>query len=235
MLEVLPLALASAVDPVLIASVAVMLSRRRAASLLVAYLVAGAAVSVGAGVLILFALGKAGLGGGTGAAESPGIDVGAGAALLIVAVVIATGVGRRVVAIASVRRRDVRGSAPGAAPVRAEKPSLRDRVRAAESPWIAALAGVAWGVPGAFYLAALALIARSGVATASAVVTIVAFNLVMFALVELPLLAFFIAPGRTRAAVQRISAVASTHRRTLAAGISGAAGTYLLGRGFGLF
>jgi hypothetical protein len=238
MLEVAPLALASAVDPVLIAAVAVMLSRRRAASLLVAYLVGGAAVSVGAGVLILFALGKAGFGAGTGTVESPGIDLGAGAALLIVAVVIATGAGRRAVAIASVRRRrrrDVPGSETGAAPARPEKPSLRDRVRSVESPWIAALAGVAWGVPGAFYLAALALITRSGVAAANAIVTIVAFNLVMFAPVELPLLAFFIAPDRTRAAVQRISAAASSHRRALAAGIAGAAGTYLLGRGFGLF
>jgi hypothetical protein len=235
MLEVAPLALASAVDPVLIAAVAVMLSRRKAASLLVAYLVGGAAVSVGAGVLILFALGKAGLGAGTGTVESPGIDVGAGAALLILAVVIATGAGRRAVAIASVRRRDGRGSESGAGPARPEKPSLRERVRSVESPWIAALAGVAWGVPGAFYLAALALIARSGVAAANAIVTIVAFNLVMFGPVELPLLAFFIAPDRTRAAVQRISAVASSHRRTLAAGIAGIAGTYLLGRGFGLF
>jgi hypothetical protein len=67
------------------------------------------------------------------------------------------------------------------------------------------------------------------------VVTIVAFNLVMFAPVELPLLAFFIAPDRTRAAVKRISAVASSHRRTLAVGIAGAAGIYLLGRGVGLF
>lgn len=234
MLEVAPLALASAVDPVLIAAVAVMLSRRRAARLLVAYLVGGAAVSVGAGVLILFALGKAGVGAGTGTVESPGIDVGAGVALLFVAVMIATGAGRRAVAIVNVRRR-IPGSGSGAVPGRAEKPSLRDRVRSVESPWIAALAGVAWGVPGAFYLAALALIARSAVAAANAVVTIVAFNLVMFAPVELPLLAFFIAPDRTRAAVKRISAVASSHRRTLAVGIAGAAGIYLLGRGVGLF
>jgi hypothetical protein len=186
-------------------------------------------------VLILFVLGRAGLGAGTGGAESPGIDLGAGAALLLVAVVIATGAVPRALAIANGRRRDVPGSEPDVASTRAAKPSLLGRVRSVESPWIAALAGVAWGVPGAFYLAALALIARSGTATSNAVVSIVAFNLVMFALVELPLAAFFFAPDRTRAGVQKISAVASSHRRTIAACIAGAAGAYLLGRGVGLF
>jgi Sap, sulfolipid-1-addressing protein len=106
MLELAPLALASAVDPVLIASVAVMLSRGSPAKQLVAYLVGGAGVSVGAGVLIVLALGRAGLGVGSGGGESTAVDEGAGVTLLITAIVVATGVGRRFAARVKVGRLD---------------------------------------------------------------------------------------------------------------------------------
>jgi hypothetical protein len=230
MLELVPLALASAVDPVLIAAVAVMLSRGSPANLLVAYLVGGAGVSVGAGVLVLLVLGTVGVGLGSSGGESSGVDMAAGGVLLAVAIVAATGLDRRVVASAKVRGRDGSHSGPGQG-----KRSLLDRVRSVESPWVAWLAGVAWGVPGAFYLAALALIARSGAATTEAVAAIVVFNLVMFALVEVPLVAFLVAPDPTRAMVQRFSNWMSAHRRAIVADSAGAVGLYLLVKTLGVF
>jgi hypothetical protein len=225
MLEIVPLALASAIDPILIASVAVMLSRDSPARLLVAYLAGGAGVSVAAGVLVVLALGVAGT--GSGAGESPTVDGIAGAGLLVIAVVVSTGLARRVV----VRIEGYRLERAGTVRTRRVRRPLLQRVRAGESPWVAWLAGVAWGVPGAFYLAALALIARSGAATAATVVTIVVFNVLMFALVEVPLVAFLVAPDRTRAAVQRFSSWMTEHRRTIVACGAGAVGVYLVVKG----
>jgi hypothetical protein len=92
-----------------------------------------------------------------------------------------------------------------------------DRARAADSPWVAWLAGVAWGTPGAFYLVALALIANSRDSIAGQIAAILVFNLVMFALVAVPLVAFLVAPDLTRAWIQRASEWTSAHRRAFVA------------------
>ena len=118
MLLTLPLALASAVDPALIAAVAIMLSRRQAARLLVAYLVGGFGISVGVGVVILFVLGRSAFGGDSGNLESPADDIGAGLLLLAIAVVVASGAGARLAAVVKARgrsrvREDRRAADPG--------------------------------------------------------------------------------------------------------------------------
>jgi hypothetical protein len=220
----LPLAAASAIDPLLVASVAVMLSRERALGLLAAYFVGGAAVSVAAGVIVLFVLGQAGLSGGS---VPPGVDVAAGVVLLVFAVVVGSGAGARLLASVRGHRATGAGKGSGGGPAR----SLVDRVRSGDSLWIALLAGAAWGTPGVLYLAGLAVIARSGHATLDQVVAILLFNVVMFALVELPLLAFVVAPGPTRRAVGRFSHWLSAHRRAVVAAIAGGIGVYLLVKG----
>ena len=231
MLLTLPLALASAVDPALIAAVAIMLSRRQAARLLVAYLVGGFGISVGVGVVILFVLGRSAFGGDSGNLESPADDIGAGLLLLAIAVVVASGAGARLAAVVKARGRSHARAKSSDASHEAKRPSLLDRARAADSPWVAWLAGVAWGTPGAFYLAALALIANSSDSIAGQIATILVFNVVMFALVEVPLVAFLIAPDLTRARIQRASEWTSAHRRAFVALVVGALAAYALAKG----
>jgi hypothetical protein len=230
-LQSLPLALASAVDPALIAAVAIMLSRRQPARLLVAYLVGGFGVSVGVGVVILYALGRPAFGGDSGNLGSPADDIGAGLGLLAIAVVVATGAGARLAAVVKARGRSHVRARSSHTSHAAKRPSLLDRARAADSPWVAWLAGVAWGTPGAFYLAALALIASSGDSIAGQIATILVFNLVMFALVEVPLVAFLVAPDVTRARIQRSSEWTRAHRRAVVAVVVGALAAYALVKG----
>jgi hypothetical protein len=230
-LQTLPLALASAVDPALIAAVAIMLSRRRPARLLVAYLAGGFGLSVGVGVVILFVLGRPAVGGDPGNLESPAGDIGAGLVLLAIAVAAATGAGARLAAVATARRLSHARGKPSDASHEAKRPSLLDRARAADTPWVAWLAGVAWGTPGAFYLAALALIASSGGSIARRIATILVFNLVMFALVEVPLVAFLVAPDLTRVRIQRASEWTSAHRRAVVATVAGTLAAYALVKG----
>ena len=230
-LALLPLAIASAVDPALIAAVALMLSRQGAVRLLLAYFVGGLGVSLIGGLLILFALGAAGLGQGSAGSESPGVDIGVGVLLLAVAILAASGVGARQLKDLKARQEARSPGRPRARHGLGRARSVLDRVRSGDSPWVAWLAGVAWGVPGAFYLAALALIARSGEADAGKVGVTLLFNLIMFALVEVPLVAVLIAPDATRSWVRRLSDWMGANRRPLVALIAAALATYLVAKG----
>jgi hypothetical protein len=57
--------------------------------------------------------------------------------------------------------------------------SVQDVLRR-ESPWVAWVAGVAIGMPTAYYLAAIAAILRSGVGTAGQLGGLLVFNLIAF-------------------------------------------------------
>ena len=180
---------------------------------------------------ILFVLGRPAFGGDSGNLASPAGDLGAGLVLLAIAVVVATGGGARLAAVVKARGRSHAGAKSSDASQEAKRTSLLDRARAADSPWIAWLAGVAWGTPGAFYLVALALIANSRDSIAGQIATILVFNLVMFALVEVPLIAFLVAPDLTRARIQRASEWTSVHRRAVASLVVGALAAYALVKG----
>lgn len=65
------------------------------------------------------------------------------------------------------------------------------------SLWPAGVAGLGIALPSVDYLAALAIIAAAAAAPATGVWALVMFNAVAFALVEIPLLAYLVAPRRT--------------------------------------
>ena len=58
-----------------------------------------------------------------------------------------------------------------------------------------------------------------------------AFNVIMFALVEIPLVAYVISPQRARAAVDVFNVWLRDHRRPAAIAVAGAVGIYLVVRG----
>jgi hypothetical protein len=106
-------------------------------------------------------------------------------------------------------------------------PRLRQALEA-ESPWVAWIAGVAIGMPSAYYLAAIAVILKSGGAPATQVAALLVFNLALFAMVWIPLAGYLVAPAATKTRVENLSAWAHTHRRLVIAVVAGLIGAYLI-------
>jgi hypothetical protein len=78
------------------------------------------------------------------------------------------------------------------------------------------------------YLAGLTPLAKLNAPRAANVVAILGFNMIMFALIELPLLGLVLMPERTHALTQKLNDRMTAHRRTLIVIVAGAGGTYLL-------
>ncbi len=97
-----------------------------------------------------------------------------------------------------------------------------------DSVWIAWAAGAVYSVPGAYYLAGLALLAKLGQPTVTNVLAILGFNLIMFALIELPLIGFVLASDGTRSLTEKLNSWMTDHRRMLIVIVAGAGGAYLL-------
>jgi hypothetical protein len=146
------------------------------------------------------------------------IEVVAGA--LLIAVAIAVGLGH---SAQWHPRRKHRPDADGH-----RRPSLQERALGRESLWIAWAAGAAYSAPGAYYLAGLALLAKLNASVATNIVVILAFNVIMFGLIELPLLGLVLLPERTRSLTERFNNWMTAHRRTLIMIVAGAGGAYLL-------
>jgi Sap, sulfolipid-1-addressing protein len=83
-------------------------------------------------------------------------------------------------------------------------------------------------LPGASYLAGLSRIDKLDYPTVETVALVVAFNLIMLALLEIPLLGFVIAPDRTVAAIDRTKVWTSRHRRRAAVTLLTVVGTLLV-------
>jgi hypothetical protein len=90
------------------------------------------------------------------------------------------------------------------------------------SLWIAGAAGLGIALPSLDYLAALAVIMASGGAAATQVGALLTFNVVAFALVEIPLVAYLVAPDRTRALMAALHGwIRARNRREVAALLAG--------------
>jgi len=68
-------------------------------------------------------------------------------------------------------------------------------------------------LPGASYLAGLSRIDKLNHSTAETLLSVVRFNLIMLALLEIPLVCFVIAPDWTPSAIDRARAWISRHAR----------------------
>jgi hypothetical protein len=145
------------------------------------------------------------------------IEVAVGALLIAVAVVAIAG---RTFQWHPRRRRDDAK--------RPQRQTLHERALGRDSLWVAWAAGALYSAPGAYYLAGLALLVKLDQPTATDLLAIVGFNLVMFAFIELPLLGFLLAPARARAITGRFSDWMTRHKRTLITVVAGAGGLYLL-------
>ena len=215
--EVFVIAVVAALDAGLLAAAVVMLGRPRPARQLLAYLIGGMTFSIIVGLLIVFALRGSSVLRGPDKSTRAVIEVAAGALLIVIAAAVVSG--RRVQwHPRRSRKRD------------AEHPrqSLPERALGHDSLWIAWAAGAAYSWPGAEYLAGLALLAKLNASPAANVGAILGFNVVMFALIELPLLGLALLPDRTQALTEKLNTWMTSHRRTLIVIVAGAGGAYLL-------
>jgi Sap, sulfolipid-1-addressing protein len=168
-LTVLLMAVVAGLDPVRIAAVVVILSKKRPVAHLVAYLIGGFLVSLIVGAVIVFVLEGVGVGSGSGIPAE--IEIAVGALALIVAVLVSTGIADKLRSkarqqpVASVGADAATKTASTQAPRRIDElaafqklPAPLQKALKTESVWVAWVAGVAIGMPSAYYLAAIAAI-----------------------------------------------------------------------------
>jgi len=217
--DVFVIAVLAALDAGLLAATVVLLARPRPARQLLAYLVGCMGFSIGIGLVIVLALHGSSVVKHPNPAVSAVIEIAAGALLLVVAVAVV--LGRNAQWRPRRRRQDADADAD-------KRPSLSERALGNDSLWIAWAAGALYSVPGAYYLAGLALLVKLDQSASIDVVAILGFNLVMFAFLELPLLGFLIAPDRARALTERLNQWMTRHKRTLITVVAGVGGLYLL-------
>jgi hypothetical protein len=177
LVTVLVMALAVSVEPFRIGMTVLMLNRPRPALQLLAFLSGGFAMGTTVGLVVLFVFRRVLL--GSPYFTLPKVQILIGVLLLVIAGVVAIDVpgrlGLRSTRLATPARRVLRG----------------------HSLSVAGIAGLSIALPSVDYLAALAVILASGAAALTQVAVLVMFNVVAFALVEIPLLAYLLAPKAT--------------------------------------
>jgi hypothetical protein len=221
-ITVLVMAVAVSLEPFRIGMTVLMLNRPRPTLQLLAFLGGGFVMGTTVGLVVLFALRPRLV--VSADVTLPRVQIAIGLLALLVAAVLAT----RVVARGSVRRA-VAGGPAGVGPQRCSR--IR-HLLTGRSLWVAGAAGLGIALPSIDYLAVLAVILASGAAPMTQVGGLLTFNVVAFALVEIPLLAYLAAPDRTRSVLAAMQdRVRSRRRRAallavvgcvlLAAGIAG--------------
>ncbi len=196
--DVFFLAFLAALYPTLLAAATVMLMMPHPKRLLLGYLLGAAMTSVTLGLVIVFALqdsevlnsGKTTLG--------PGEDIVLGLLALAIGFVLASGRDERLAA-----RRKARKAAKGKLE---EGPPRWQRELGKGSARVTFAVGAVLTLPGATYITALSRIADEELATPLTVLSVLAFNLIMLMLLELPLLSYTFAPEWTPRAIDSAKA-----------------------------
>lgn len=213
LLELLLLACAAAFYPALLAVVIIFLGQPHAKRLLFYFLVGAMLGSVTIGLVAVFALDAASLGSGSRHSLSAGLYIAVGILALYGA------------------RRLFGEPRPKKEKKKKEGPSMTDRVLRHQSRWLVVLLGIVINMPGLWYLIGLKNIALGGYSDPQKVVLVLAFNVVMFAFIELPLIGYFVDPEWTHVKVDAFNAALHRHARRVGAYIALALGLYMIGRG----
>jgi hypothetical protein len=203
--EIILLSLTSAANPTLIAVVTLMLLLPNPKSLMAGYLCGALLISITLGLVIVFAIPHAPAVTTAQHTLSPAADVALGAIALVIAFVLGTDRDQRFEAARRRRRSDKPKTTP-----RWEKALDKGSARTTF------VLGVVLTLPGASYLLALHELKGLDYGPPVNVVVIVAFNIVMLALLELPLAGYLFAPGWTPRAVDRGKVWVSDHWRRFA-------------------
>ena len=212
-------ALLAALNPTLLGATTVMLLLERPKRLLLGYLLGALMTSMTLGLVIVFSLD-----GSTHNAQhtlSPAFDLALGGLLIVLSYAI-RGWGRAGKSERARRRAEAK---------RAKGPPLWQRTLSRGSAWMTFVVGALLTLPGAAYLIGLHNIAEQDAATTATVGMVLAFNVIMLALLELPLIGFVIAPEWTDGAVKRFREWFARNARRLASQVALVVGALLIVRG----
>lgn len=189
------LAFGAAFFPLLLACVAILISRPEPRRLIFAFYLGGVSMSVASGVVVLvvFASGEK-IAGSTASTPHGGVSIVIGAVGLFFAWLLATHRGRALVDRWRARHPRRRP------PKKHEGPSWVERRLSRATVRIAFVVGAAINLPGPFYLLALGDLA-TGHSTVEQVLGILLFNAIMFLLLEVPLIGYLVDPRWTEDAV----------------------------------
>ncbi|OBF28315.1 hypothetical protein A5724_28300 [Mycobacterium sp. ACS1612] len=182
LVTVLVMALAVSVEPFRIGMTVLMLNRPKPALQLLAFLCGGFAMGLTIGLVILFLFRRVLL--GTRHFTLPNVQILIGVVALLAAVFVAVP-----------RLWNLR-------PTRLARPAKQ--LLSGPSLAVAGVAGLGIALPSIDYLAALAVILASGAAAMAQVAVLFMFNVIAFAFIEIPLLAYLLAPQAT---VRRVDAL----------------------------
>ncbi len=207
-ITVLVMAIAMSLEPFRIGMTTVMLNRPRPVMQLLAFLSGGFAMGTTVGLVVLFLFRPRIL--GSAHFSLPKVQIAIGVLTLLVAAVVGTKVlsGRFSRVHAGTRTR---------------------RLLNGRSLWVAGTAGLGIALPSIDYLAVLAVILASGATATTQVGALLMFNVVAFALVEIPLVGYLAAPERTRALMAALQGwLQSRSSRAVAALLAGLGCTLLV-------
>jgi Sap, sulfolipid-1-addressing protein len=224
-LQLLVLALESALYPTLLTAVVILLNQPRRLSLLASYLAGGLTISIGLGLGLIFALKNSGTVHGSRSGLSWTTDLAVGGLALLLAVALATRADARFA-----ERRKAGRSEP-LDPNAEKREPISQRILARGSAPIVFLAALAINLPGASYLVALKDIAAAQHSTGQDIVLVLAFNAIMFLLAEIPLLGLIVDPQRTGELVGRTDRWVSRNGRRIAIGLCLVLSGCLIARG----
>jgi hypothetical protein len=110
-------------------------------------------------------------------------------------------------------------------------PARARRLAYGPSLWVAGVVGLGIALPSVDYLAVLAVIIASGAAATVQLGALLMFIVVAFGLIELPLLAYLVAPDRTRATMAALNDWIQSRRRGEVAALLGGVGAVLIAAG----
>lgn len=205
-ITVVVMAIAVSLEPFRIGMTVLMLNRPRPALQLLAFLTGGFVMAATVGLVVLFLFRPALL--GSAHFTLPKVQIVIGALALLLAALLAIGI----------------APAP-------RLPTQARRLAKGPSLWVAAVAGLGIALPSVDYLAVLAVIVASGAAVTTQLGALLMFIVVAFALVELPLVAYLLAPARTRALMAALNDWVRSRRRVEVAALLGGVGCVLLAVG----
>jgi hypothetical protein len=186
------LSLTSALNPTLIAATTVMLLLPHPKRLMLGYLAGAFAMSIPLGLVIVFTLSGTSAIHTTQHTLSPAVDIALGVIALVLATVVGSGRTERVIE----HRRETKAE-------RDKPPPRWQRVLSKGSARTTFVVGALLTLPGASYLAGLDAMSKLDVSNDVIVLIVIAFNIVMLALLEGPLLCFAVAPDWTPGALER--------------------------------
>ena len=219
--QVILLSLTASLNPTLVAATTVMLLLDNPGRLMLGYLAGAMMTSITLGLVIVFAVPHSSASNTTQNTLSPAVDIALGGVFLVLAYAVYSG---RVDRLRE-RQRTRKAAKPDKGPPRWQRELSKG------TPRITFVVGALLTLPGASYLAGLHEIEKLHYSTAVTVLLVVAFNVIMMWLLEVPLACFFTAPDWTPGAIERAKAWVSRHAFTFAVRGFAAIGALLVVKG----